>query len=370
MSKKSVVIIGGGLGGTSIARNLSPKLPADKYELTIINPRPFAIWLPAMIRVSTTENNDIGDKALLPYTHLFQQNGTVVEGEVKTIKKETTGGSVVLDNGKEIKFDVLVLATGSIWEGPLKFGKTKEEIDEKLKAEREEIARATNIVLVGGGAVGIEFAGEIKDVFPDKSVTIVHGEPKLLNAAYPEKFRNKAEQDVRARGVKLELREYIDNVEIKNGAVMTRSGKSITADLVIPTRGGRPNTALLNTLGEGTLTVTGHVKVTKSFQLPAHKDIFAIGDIVDIQEQKQAAKVKAHADIVAENVLLVLGERPGELKEYKGSSELIVITNGRNGGVSYFGILWGLVFGGWLTKMLKSKSLLVPMGRKGVGLTD
>jgi hypothetical protein len=40
----------------------------------------------------------------------------------------------------------------------------------------------------------------------------------------------------------------------------------------------------------------------------------------------------------------------------------------QRGGISYFGVLWGLIFGGWFTALLKSKSLLVPMFRKESGL--
>lgn len=32
-------------------------------------------------------------------------------------------------------------------------------------------------------------------------------------------------------------------------------------------------------------------------------------------------------------------------------------------------ILWGLTFGNWFARMVKSKELLIPMGRKSVGLS-
>ncbi|KAF8994493.1 FAD/NAD(P)-binding domain-containing protein [Cyathus striatus] len=370
-STKSIVIIGGGHAGTTLARLLSPKLSPEKYTLTLINPRPFSIWLPAMIRVSTSPQDELEEKALMPYTHLFQKTGTIVQGEVKSIKKDASGGSVVLENGEVIKFDILVLATGSIWEGPLHLANEKEEIDKALKRERDEVANAKSVVLVGGGAVGNEYAGEIKDIYPVRyGSNNCPWDSKLLNAAYPDKVRDKMADNVRARGVKLVLGEYIDSTETKDGVVTCRSGKTIPADLVIPTRGARPNTALFHALGEGTLTPTGQVKVNKHLQLPAFSDIFALGDIVDIKEQKQAAKVAGHAAVIADNILLALGERKGALKEYNVGAEMIVITNGKDGGVTYMGFLWGLLFGNWVTKTLKSKTLLVPMGRSAIGLKD
>ena len=51
-------------------------------------------------------------------------------------------------------------------------------------------------------------------------------------------------------------------------------------------------------------------------------------------------------------------------------SDLCSSHGKQNGGVSYFGVLWGLILGNWLTSLLKSRTLLIPMARKGMGLTD
>jgi len=55
------------------------------------------------------------------------------------------------------------------------------------------------------------------------------------------------------------------------------------------------------------------------------------------------------------------------MKEYKGSLELIVVTNGRNGGKAYFGVLWGITLGDWFARLIKSRGLLVSMTRKAMG---
>lgn len=63
-------------------------------------------------------------------------------------------------------------------------------------------------------------------------------------------------------------------------------------------------------------------------QLPSHPAIFAVGDIIDWKEQKQAAKAGGHAPVVVANVVNLLAGRPGR-KEYGGFPEMIMITNGR-----------------------------------------
>lgn len=145
----------------------------------------------------------------------------------------------------------------------------------------------------------------------------------------------------------------------------TRNGKTITADLIVPAWGNKPNTALLSSLKD-VLSPNGCVKIRDTFQTQAYPDIFALGDIIDVNEQKQAGKAQAHAGMVAANVLSYVQGQPLKQK-YKGSYELIVITNGKNDGVGYFGVWWGIVIGGWLASLLKAKDLMLPATRVATG---
>ena len=94
-------------------------------------------------------------------------------------------------------------------------------------------------------------------------------------------------------------------------------------------RGPRPNTGFISaSLGPDAVTSSGHVKVLPTLQLPAHSNIFAMGDIIDWNEQKQFMKVTGgHAPIVANNVAAYLSGRT--LKHYKGSPEIISVTVGK-----------------------------------------
>lgn len=74
------------------------------------------------------------------------------------------------------------------------------------------------------------------------------------------------------------------------------------------------------------------MKVLPSLQLPSHPNIFALGDLIEWDEQKTAAKAQmGHAPIVAKNVELYLKgvdvSKAGKI--YKGSMEMILVSNGR-----------------------------------------
>jgi len=370
VEKKSVVVLGGGHAGVAVTRLLSSSLSPAKYSLTLINARPFFIHYPASIRLTVSSQHNLDGRTFMEYDQLFTKNGSFMLGTATSIEKHANGGEVVLKDGARVKFDVLVLAPGSRWEGPLSFPDTDLKSQQWIKESRARFSAAKEVVLVGGGAVGSEFAGEIKDAYPDTKVTIVHGDSQVLNKAYPDKFRRALEKSLRERGVEFVFNDYVDVIpETPVSQVTTRKGKVIKADLVVTTRGSRPNTAFLSSLGPKTLTSKGHVKIRPTLQLLAHSDIFALGDVLDVEEQKQAGKVHAHAKVVAANVLSVLEDKEPK-SVYKGSIEMIVVTNGKKGGVSYFGVLWGLLFGAWFTSFVKSKGLLVSMARSSMGYSN
>jgi apoptosis-inducing factor 2 len=89
-------------------------------------------------------------------------------GKVTAVEphKGAKGGSITLESGEQLHYDVLVLAQGANWEGPLAFPDDPEQIKEHLAFWRSQFAEANQVVLAGGGAVGIELAGEIKDRWP------------------------------------------------------------------------------------------------------------------------------------------------------------------------------------------------------------
>ncbi|KAF9002191.1 FAD/NAD(P)-binding domain-containing protein [Cyathus striatus] len=369
--RKNVVILGGGSGAYA-AHTLSKVLDASKYHLILIDARPHQIYYPATARLLVSDADNLEQKIFFPLDKVFFGNkGTFVQGKVTAIEKQARvrGGQVHLSNGEKIRFEILILAPGSKWGGPLGFPDEKEKLSAYIAENRAAFKEANDIVFVGGGAVSIEFAGEIKDIWPSKNITIVHGDRMLMNKAYPERFRKALEKAVRSRDIKLALNDYIDEFPqdgIKE--VKTRGGNVIKADLVLSTRGTKPNTDLIvSSLGQDVVTANNLINVRPTMQLVGHEEIFAMGDAVDLPEQKQLVKAAAHAEVIIANVLLLLrGQAP--TKVYKGSKELIVIPIGRDGGSGYLPFLWGIVIGNWFTRLVKSRGLFIDYSKKNLGL--
>ncbi|KAJ7135878.1 FAD/NAD(P)-binding domain-containing protein [Mycena epipterygia] len=370
--RKSVVVVGGGSAGVNIARPLSFQLDATKYKLFLINPRPFRVLLPATLRMIVSDVDNLGTTALVPYDKIFHgDNGTFLQDSVQDIQQNVgdSHGVLTLGSGEQMPYDILILATGLSWQDPISFPNSPEDVKNYLSSSREKFAGAQSYLLVGGGAVGSELAGELKDIWPEREVTIVHGQRLLFNDTYPDKFRKSAANSLTLRGVKILLNDVVEDVPSKAGptTVTTRGGVQLNADLILKTTGAaHPNTAFIKSLDANALTSAGFVKVKPTLQLLNYPNIFAAGDIIDWKEQRQALKANAHAPVVMKNVVNYI--KDGSLKSYSTAFEAIVLTNGKRGGLSYFGVLWGIMLGAWFTRLIKSKSLLVPMFRKESGM--
>lgn len=151
-----------------MADELSKKLDPARHTLTLIGSRDFYMHIPARMRMMVSPLDYLENSALMPYTHLFDRVGKYKQGAVTQVKKKADGksGTVVLASGEELPWDVLLLCPGNVWEGAIKLPDKKEEVHDFLDGWRKKSEKADKVVLVGGGAVGYELAGELRMVYP------------------------------------------------------------------------------------------------------------------------------------------------------------------------------------------------------------
>jgi len=85
---------------------------------------------------------------------------------------------------------------------------------------------------------------------------------------------------------------------------------------------------IAESLGQDAVTARKHVKVLPTLQLQSHPSIFALGDIIDWSEQKQAFKANGHSAAITANILSLLSGAKLQ-KNYKTGPEMILVTNGK-----------------------------------------
>jgi NADH dehydrogenase FAD-containing subunit len=131
---------------------------------------------------------------------------------------------------QQVPYEYLVIATGTKLVPPGSLpGSEKLDGVEYLTKHAQQIEESDKIVVIGGGAVGVQMATDIKEVYPKKSVTLVHSRPRVMNRFHEGLHKIIAER-AKELGIELELGSRVRvpqggfptggstfNVELENG---------------------------------------------------------------------------------------------------------------------------------------------------------
>ncbi|MEO6085239.1 MAG: FAD-dependent oxidoreductase [Umezawaea sp.] len=324
---RTVVVVSGGYGGASVAKALEAEA-----DVVLVDPRDAFVNAAGSLR-SVTQPDWAGNM-FFPFDTLLAR-GTVLRDRVVSVDP----GGVTLASGGRVDADYLVLATGSSYAYPAKptAESTAEAMDDSRQTHKELVG-ADRVLILGAGPVGVELAGEIKEVWPHKQVTIVDPVERLLPGYEPEMVqdlhRQLDELDIQLRlGAGLTAVPPTEPGQVGTFTVTTASGDEITADIWFRAHGVRVNSDYLADGRLTTRTPAGQVPVTETLQVHGHEHVYAVGDITDVAEAKRAGYAMQHAEVVAKNIAAQLrGEQPSAT--YQPSPHpMILLPLGPRGGV-------------------------------------
>ena len=101
------MIVGGGLAGTTLAKELSAKLDHSKYNLVVVEARPYLIWMLGGARMAVANEKDAMDDYFFNYDKFFPAGkGTVKKAKVEKIVPNSggTGGELELTGGEVLPY--------------------------------------------------------------------------------------------------------------------------------------------------------------------------------------------------------------------------------------------------------------------------
>jgi NADH dehydrogenase FAD-containing subunit len=364
----SVVIYGGGMAGGLLARKLS-----SKVHVRLVDPLPF-FEIPMAAPRNLVEPA-FADKAVFAFSEALPD----VEHIAARLVEFTTEGDIVEDaDGKRtlVTGGVSVLATGSRFANELVRATSGSMLDRKAYYRRfhDRLKNAQRVLIVGGGPIGVEIAGEILETWPGKKVTLVEAGPRLL-AGTSETAATHAADFLRQRGVDIVLGERLqfDGGTLADpfgeaGSVVTSTGRELAYDLLVWSIGGRPNTAYMTPHFADSLDAAGRIKVGPDLRVPGLERVFAIGDITDLDENKMAAHIKGQLPVAEANILSILeGLPPAKTYQAKTGNPMMALTLGKRAGVVHLPPL-GVFKAKWIARKIKAENMLVPLYRKALGL--
>ncbi len=308
-----IIILGGGFCGTLTARLLERSLPTA--EIILIDKKPYFEFSPSIHKV--VFNKDYFNKITIDYSKIFKRV-KFVQDEVLEVTP-----SVVKTKNQEFSFDFLVVSMGISYPISLKDKKNVCSLKHGSDVVRmsDDISRNKSILIVGGGLIGTEIAGELATK-TDKEIVLVHSKDRLLERN-PEKASKYAFDFLKSRNVKIFLNEKV--ISHKDNYFLTSKGTKIKASLALWCAGIKPDASFMKGF-KNIINSKGFLKVNPFLQLINHNNIFVGGDLNNIDEEKTAQNAERHAHCITKNIVALINKE--SLRHHKPRSGPLVISLG------------------------------------------
>ena len=293
-----VVVVGGGFAGVSATSELAK----EGFRVTLIDRHPYNTFQPLLYQVATGGIN-AGDVTYSLRYFAARHSGVNFRRAAMT-GIDHDAQEVICDDGVRIPFDYLVVGTG-ITTNHFGIPGAKEytmsmytrggalAVRDAIFGSLETIAGLSDpntgsftVVIVGGGATGVEMAGQLAEMKNDAlPVTYPELNPARVNvvlvemtehllAPFDDALRKYALRELIKRGVDVRLRTAIS--EVHPDRVDFKDGSSMPADVVIWAAGvaGAPETNNWGLpVGRG-----GRIESNEDTRVIGFENIFAVGD--------------------------------------------------------------------------------------------
>ncbi|KAJ9092012.1 hypothetical protein QFC21_006992 [Naganishia friedmannii] len=259
-----------------------------------------------------------------------------------------------------MKFSYMIYAAGSRLPHPLiRLPKKKMEAKDWLMENQRAVREASKVLVVGSGALGIQFATDIKSYYPDHAVTLINSRAcfmplyhedmhKYIQAAMDELgitvYHNERLEDMDALERLRDEAVRTESADARRGGnkarkgrkmirVRLRSGREVESDLQILCIGQHHNHELISSQEPSLLSDKGslHVKPTLQLDHEGYDHIFAIGDVANTTAIKAGHVGYWQAGVAVENIVKLLqGEAEENLKVYEPTKPMIKVTVGKH----------------------------------------
>jgi 3-phenylpropionate/trans-cinnamate dioxygenase ferredoxin reductase component len=264
--KQKVVIIGTGHGGIQAASSLREE--GFEGDIVLISDEKEMPYQKPPLSKGFLQGKQNEDAIFFRSVNFYQNNNIDLRLGAKVCKIEP-------NNCQIISYNFLIIATGTSNRKLAIDGKLVENIyylrnlvDAKIIEQK--LKDAQNIVVIGGGFIGLELAA--LSVEKGKNVTVIEAQNRLMERVLPAVVSNVFCETHQKNGVRVLLQAAIEN--ITNKEVILKNGERIKADLILAGIGVIPETSLASEAG---ISCENGV-IVNEFQQTNYPNIYAIGD--------------------------------------------------------------------------------------------
>lgn len=373
---RNIVILGASYGGLSaahyICRHSLPQLQKStdaKYVLHLVDPSTHFWWHIGAPRAMVSTQEIKHKDSFVPIADGFKQYTSVkdsivfhqatassIDTNARTVKLNlSTGGEETLG------YYALIIGTGTRSPTPLTTFHGDHTVSMKALDEmNEKLKNAKEIVVGGGGPVGVESAGEIGSHHKGHAkITLIAGSDKLL-PILRKGLSQKAQKQLENVGVKVIYSVKVSGTEESSDGktiVKLDNGESITADVYLPAVGMTPNTEFLpSDLKQS----NGYVKTNpQTLRVDgAGARVYAVGDVAGVDKGGVLNLYNTIPVFGANFNHDMLGGKTAEKQYHFKNPETQVVPVGAKTGVGAFN---GWSMPGFAISMVKGKDYMLGM---------
>ncbi len=362
-----IVIVGGGAGGLELAARLgdSSRL-RDRAEVLLVDEQLTHFWKPLLHEVAAGTLPPQANQAEFlqqARRHRFRFH----LGKMQSLDRaarlvwlaplEDDDGQLIAPR-RSLHYDTLVIAVGSIVNdfgtpGVTEYAATLDDDQDARRFHRRLLAACAraeiendpvDIVIVGGGATGVELAAELRESVTEIAsygavlsrmaapvrLTLVEVAPRLLGAL-PIAVAERARRDLETSGVQVLLGQRVSQVASRE--VTLDSGKTLSADLCV-WAAGIQGPAVLQRLDGLERNRAGQLVVRPDLRTTRDPNVFAFGDCAsvtggDSQVPATAQAAQQQAEYLARVLPLWLDGRTAGPFRYRNRGALVSLGSRR-----------------------------------------
>ncbi len=277
------LVIGNGMAGLSAIKEIRKN---DKEgTITVVTNEPYHTYFRVKLTELICEDYEEKD-LLLNSPEWYEENNIDVRLRKIVEKIDYENRVALLDNGEEIKYKKLLLATGSRPFIPPITGNFKKGFFalrnlKDLSFIQDYLEDRRKVAVIGGGLLGLEAAWSLKEL--GKEVSIIEFAPHLLSRQLDEEFSIKLEEKLKKEGFNIYLDTAAEEVlgdDNRTDGLRLSTGETLETDAVLISSGVRPD---LDLVIDSVVENERGIKVNNKLETNID-EVYAAGDVAQIGE--------------------------------------------------------------------------------------
>lgn len=363
------VVVGGSYAGINSAKAIFAEAEAAKtpIKLTLVSASTHSYYNIAAPRY-LVEPDLLDEKITFDVEKSLRKHAEINEFEfiyatvkeadfdLKTVKYSKSNDDVT----DLLSYDYLVLASGCRYSNKaFKLNDSHENTLREVLRLSKSIKSATNVAVIGGGATGVETAGEIASAYPDKKIHLYCGSGILQHLG--ERVSREAKSQLEELNVNIIPNIYYTGIEtLSDGKqkVIFNNDTSKIFDEVITATANIPNTEFIP---DRFKNAKGYVKTNEFLALEKYENVLAIGDVADKSSGNAVDILYYHLPVLKKYIQKNVFKKNVIITPVKSHAPIEIVPISRKGGV---GVAWGWSLPNFVIWLLRSRNYGIPAAGK------